>query len=179
LDPRKTEEAFNALVESESKGLFNFLFWSLGRREEAMDALQETLIRIHRGLAELRDEGSIRRWAYRIATNVAHTQRGKRRNDATTYGLDVSEHAPAIGHGGRVRTPDEELAEKDTNERLRRALAELPPELREPLLLHTVSGMKYREIADALDLPIGTVTSRIHAARQELQEALGDELDEV
>ena len=176
MDPRKVEETFGTLVETESKALFSFLYWSLGRHEDALDALQETLIRIHRGLPELRAADSVRRWAFRIATNVAHNIREKRRHDPSNYGLDADEEAPTLRE--RPRTPAHELAEKETNERLRRALAELPAELREPLILHTVSGMKYREISDALSVPIGTVTSRIHAARMKLQEVLGDELDE-
>lgn len=179
MDPRKTEEAFAALVESEGRGLFRFLYWSLGRKEDAQDALQETFIRIHRSLADLRVEGSLRRWAFRIATNVAHDLRAKRRKELSTYGLDADEEAPVALHGGQVRTPAHEAAAKETSERLRGALADLPAELREPLLLHTVSGMKYREIAEALGWPIGTVTSRIHAARLELQETLGDELDDL
>jgi RNA polymerase sigma-70 factor, ECF subfamily len=175
LDPRKIEETFSALVESESKGLFAFLYWSLGRKEDAQDALQETFFRIHKSLPDLRVEGSLKRWAFRIATNVAHTMRGKRRNQLSTYGLDADEEAPVVLHGGQVRTPDREVTERETNERLRRALAALSPELREPLLLHTVNGMKYREIAEALDLPIGTVTSRIHSARLARHQELGDE----
>jgi RNA polymerase sigma-70 factor, ECF subfamily len=178
LDSRKIEETFAALVESESGALFSFLYWSLGRKEDAQDALQETFLRIHRSLPELRDPESLKRWAFRIATNVAHNLRDRRRRELSTYGLDADEEAPVVLHGGQVRTPEREAAGRETSERLRRALAELSTDLREPLLLHVVTGLKYREVADALDLPIGTVTSRIHAARMKLAEALGDELDD-
>jgi len=172
LDPRKVDEAFDSLVTREGQGLFRFLYWALGREEDARDALQETLIRIHRGLASFRGDASLHHWAFRIATNVAHDVRGKRARGPSTYGLEASEATPPMR--GEVRSPDRELEDRETSERLSRALESLSPELREPLLLHTVSGMKYREVADALALPIGTVTSRIHAARVKLQELLGD-----
>jgi RNA polymerase sigma-70 factor (ECF subfamily) len=176
VDSRKIEETFAALVESESKRLFRFLYWSLGRQDEARDALQDVLIRIHRGLTDLRDDTTIQKWVYRIATNVAHDYRNARRTRTETYGLDAEEDARP--RPSSARTPAEEAAEKDTNERLRVVLSSLPEELRAPLLLHTLNGMKYREVADALDLPIGTITSRIHHARMLLQEALRDEMEE-
>ena len=176
MDPKKVDEAFDALVEKEGQGLFRFLCWALGREEDARDALQEVLVRIHRGLAGFRGDASLHSWAFRIATNVAHDIRGKRARAPSTYGLEAAESSPPVLHGGEVRTPDRELSDRETSERLKQALESLTPDLREPLLLHTVSGMKYREVADALGLPIGTVTSRIHAARMKLQELLGDDL---
>ncbi len=170
------EETFAELVEAEGKGLLRFLFWSLGREDDARDALQEVLIRAHRALGALRNEASLKKWIYRIATNVAHDTHGKRARRPVTYGIDAEESAPVVLHGGTVRTPDRELADRETSERLEQALSALSEELREPLLLHTVSGMKYREVAEALGLPIGTVTSRIHAARMKLQEELGDQV---
>ncbi len=178
MDPRKIEETFAALVESESRALHAFLHWSLGRPEEVPDALQETFLRIHRSLPELKSEGSLKRWAFRIATNVAHDARNKRRRALSTYGLDADEGAPAVLHGGHVRPPEHDLVQREMNERLRRALEGLSEDLRAPLLLHTVSGLKYREVADALDLPIGTVTSRIHTARTRLAAELGELLDD-
>ncbi|HZV00059.1 MAG TPA: RNA polymerase sigma factor [Planctomycetota bacterium] len=172
MDPGKLEQAFAELLEAEGQGLFRYLYWALGREEDARDALQEVLIRIHRNLASLRDETSLKKWVYRIATNVAHDHRRIRSRGAQTFGT----HDPAVIEGAAVsaRRPDDEVADRETHERLEKGLAALPEELRQALLLHTLGGMKYREVAEALGWPIGTVTSRIHKARMMLQEMLGD-----
>jgi RNA polymerase sigma-70 factor (ECF subfamily) len=172
MDPGKLEQAFAELLEAEGQGLFRYLYWALGREEDARDALQEVLIRVHRNLGSLRDETSLKKWVYRIATNVAHDQRRIRSRGAQTFGTQD----PAVIEGAAVtsRRPDDEVADRETHERLEKGLAALPEELRQALLLHTLGGMKYREVADALGWPIGTVTSRIHKARMMLQEMLGD-----
>lgn len=177
MDHKKKEETFSELVERESRSLFAFLYWALGRKEDAQDALQETFIRVHRGLDDLRDRSTIKRWVMRIATNVAHDIRLDRAKDVPTYGLNAEESAPVVVQRAQERTPEREIGDRETSERLARALAKLPPELREPLVLHAVNGLKYREVAEALGWPIGTVTSRIHAARLQLQEELGEDLD--
>jgi RNA polymerase sigma-70 factor (ECF subfamily) len=165
------EDAFSELVREEGDGLFRFLFWSLGRREDALDALQEVLIRVHRGLPGLRDAGTRHGWLYRIATNVAHDTRARRKRAPASLAA-FDENAETRLGGSPELGPSAALEARETSERLQAALASLPAELREPLVLHVVSGMKYREIADSLGWPIGTVTSRIHAARLALQEAL-------
>lgn len=167
------EETFDSLVEAEGQGLFRFLYWALGREADARDALQETLMRIHRGLPGFRGETTLHHWAFRIATNVARDLRGRRGRAPKTYGLEAAENASVV-HRSEEVAPDGAVVASETSALLERGLAELPPELREPLLLHTMSGMKYREIAEALGIPIATVSTRIHAARMKLQALLGD-----
>jgi RNA polymerase sigma-70 factor (ECF subfamily) len=148
--------------------LFRFLFWSLGHREDSLDALQEVLVRVHRAYKDLRDPAAEKHWLYRIATNVARDFRSKRRRAPQLLGdSPVDDAEPALGGSGEA-SPLERLEAAETSERLQEALASLRPELREALLLHTVTGLKYREIADALGLPIGTVTTRIHEARKRI-----------
>jgi RNA polymerase sigma-70 factor (ECF subfamily) len=168
------EPSLDGIVRAEGDGLFRFLVWSLRDREEAHDALQEVLIRVHRGLGGLRDPLRLKQWLYRIATNVARDARSRRRRRPTTFGLSVQEDDAVALVGGAVASPAENVEADELRVRLSDALAALPPELREPLLLHVVSGLKYREIADALGWPMGTVTTRIHAARKRLVEALAD-----
>jgi RNA polymerase sigma-70 factor (ECF subfamily) len=171
----QSEDArLEALVQAEGEGLFRFLYWSLGHREDALDAVQDVLIRAYRGLPSLRDEGSIKAWLYRIATNVARDVRAKRRRAPETFGLEATEDSRAALIGSDEPTPIARLLAIETDGRLGRGLAALSPELREPLLLHVVSGLKYREVAEMLGWPIGTVTTRIHAAREKLAKELDD-----
>ncbi len=162
------------IARTEGDGLFRFLYWSLGHRDDAMDAVQEVLLRVHRSLDDLREVASLKHWLYRIATNVARDARARRRRTPRTFGLVADEGARAALLGAGEATPLAEVQAREADGRLGRALDALDADLREPLLMHVLGGMKYREIADALGWPIGTVTTRIHVARKRLAEALGD-----
>lgn len=161
-------EDFEALAAREAPRLYRFLCWMIGHRDDAQDALQEVLIRAHRGLPGLRDRERATPWIFRIAANVGRDYARKRRRSMPTFGVEVWDDASPVLLGGGEATPLAQLTTADEDERLERALAALPPELREPLLLHTLSGMKYREVAEALGWPIGTVTTRIHVGRERL-----------
>ena len=172
MDTNDLERRFSALVAREGDGLFRFLAWSLAHREDALDALQDVLVRVHRALGQLRADASERAWLYRIATNVAHDARARRRRLPRTFGLVPDEGSAPRLLGSREEDPSGRMVDRESHERLQARLDALPRELREPLLLHVVSGFKYREVAEALGWPIGTVTSRIHAARTRLEEGL-------
>jgi RNA polymerase sigma-70 factor (ECF subfamily) len=166
-------DPFNDLVDAEREGLFRYLYWLLHDREDALDALQDVLLRAYRGWDSLRDPTRARNWIYTIAANVARRSRQKRRRLPMPLGRlgtedDLRGEVLASSEG----TPAAELEARDAKRRLSEAIASLDEELREPLLLFVVAGLKYREIAEALGIPIGTVTSRIHAAREKLASIL-------
>ena len=169
----REREAFEEVVRREGDGLFRFLYWFLGDREEALDAVQETLLRGFQGFSGLRDPASVKPWFFTIATNVARRLHGKRKKRPKTFGIAPGEDARLALRGAGEATPFANVEAGETDSRLADALASLEPELREPLLLFTVSGLKYREIADALGWPMGTVTTRIHTARERLATILG------
>jgi RNA polymerase sigma-70 factor (ECF subfamily) len=166
-------EAFEEIVRREGDGLFRFLYWFLGDREEALDALQETLLRAFQGFSGLRDPASAKPWFFTIATNVARRLHGKRKRRPRTFGIAPGEDARLALLGAGEATPLANLEASETDRRLADALGSIEPELREPLLLFTVSGLKYREIAESLKWPEGTVTTRIHVARERLAKILG------
>jgi len=172
MDKGGSNEAFDALVSSEREGLFRFLFWSLGDREDSLDALQETLLRAFKGFDALRDPKSARNWLYVIASNVAKRALGRRSRTPRTLGAAPLEDARITLHSAPEPSPDAWLESRETRASLVAALALLEPELREPLLLFVVSGMNYQEIAKATGSPIGTVSNRIHMARQRLADGL-------
>ena len=143
-----------------------------GNHDDAMDAMQKAFIRIHRSLGRFRLEDPFFPWLYRIVRNTALNQK---RNEKRHQGDCPLEW---------VTKPDgqpDPLAETmadDLHRRIWQGLQELPTEMRVVFNLYHFEGLKYREIAETLDVPIGTVMSRLHAARTKLREVadLEDEL---
>jgi RNA polymerase sigma-70 factor (ECF subfamily) len=144
------------------------------RPDEAADLVQETYLRAIRSCASFEERGAgMRAWLFTIAHNVFMSRR-KRESRAPTAVGEFFEADDRLGAPGDP-PPAWDLASLDwehVDERLKRAIGELSVEHREVLLLWGVEGMKYREIADVLGMPIGTVMSRLHRARKLLAESL-------
>jgi RNA polymerase sigma-70 factor (ECF subfamily) len=140
-----------------------------GNRDDAMEAAQKACIRVWRALPRFRRGEPFAPWLYRIVSNcAANLWRDERRHRG-----DVPlEFVPSAD--GRPSALDE-VAGRDELERIWQALESLPPEQREVLVLHHFQGLKYREIAETVGIPIGTVMSRLHNARQRLRGVLGVE----
>ena len=141
----------------------------------ARDLVQETYLRAFRAEAtfELR-EGGIRPWLFKILHNAFYTAIGKQRR-APTLADDLGHQAAASELDSPA--PCWDLSTLDweyVDERLKRSIDELDPRYRSVLLLWAVEGLKYREVADVLEIPLGTVMSRLYRARAILSEQLGD-----
>jgi RNA polymerase sigma-70 factor (ECF subfamily) len=137
-----------------------------GNHDDAMDAVQKAFIRIHRSLGRFRLGEPFFPWFYRIVRNAALNQRrdeGRHKGDVPLEWVTRPDHQPS----------PLELAEADElKTRLWEGIEQLSAELREVFLLYHFQGLRYREIAVALDVPIGTVMSRLHAARLRLRQAI-------
>lgn len=170
---RGDPDAFDELVRKYQDRLVNYLRALVSNTADAEDLAQDAFIRAYRGLGRFRGRSLFRTWLYQIATNVARTH-----------------HARRSTGSNRGQTPVEPLAERDEpaspvslearivlRDRIDRALAALPAELREAVVLRDVEGLEYREIADLMGVPIGTVESRIFRGRQRLRAALGSAAD--
>ena len=129
-------------------------------RALAEDIAQETFLTAYRKAATYRAEGSVRSWLFRIAVRKAQDELRKRGRKAEVA-IEEVPASSANPHGGL-----------ETGWALSAALSKLTPEHRAALLMKEVEGMSYREIAEALGWPMGTVATRIHRARLELREAL-------
>lgn len=136
-----------------------------GNDADALDATQEALIAIVRGLARFDGRAQFGTWAYRVATNATldELRRRKRRPDP---GLPEIEHAPVGGPPGLADATTDRLD-------LDAALAALPPDFRAPVVLRDQLGLDYAEIAAVLEIPPGTVRSRIARGRAALATTLG------
>ena len=147
--------------------LYTVAYRLTGDYDDAHDLVQEVLLRVRRGLATYRP-GSMEGWLSRIATNAFLDEvRRRRRRPADTLGDDADRLLPAHP------SADEALAGEVLPADVQAALVRLPPDFRAAVVLCDVAGLGYQEIAEALDVPVGTVRSRIHRGRALLREALG------
>jgi RNA polymerase sigma-70 factor (ECF subfamily) len=165
-------DAVETLVRRYQSRMFNFARTLTAGDADAEDLAQETFVRAFRGLSRFRGESSFKNWLYRIATNVARTHLGKRTRQSPVWDRrveadDVPEHQLA----SRTESAEETVIRRDA---IDRALSTLSRDLQMPLILHDVEGLEYREIAKVLQVPIGTVMSRIFRARQRLRPILTD-----
>jgi RNA polymerase sigma-70 factor (ECF subfamily) len=148
--------------------------------DEASDLVQETYLRALRVSEKYEQRGGgMRPWLFKILHNVFYTKVGRAKRQPTA--VEELSTAPAAGHGPDEPPPAwdlESLAWEHVDERIKSAIEELRPEYSSVLLLWGVEGLKYREIADVQDIPIGTVMSRLHRARSILARHLADFAEE-
>lgn len=172
--------AFEQLVNRYSSEIYGLLYRIMKDPEEAKDITQETFLRAYRGISKFRGEASIKTWLYRIAINQSRNRYRwwQRRKKDKTVSLDdspagierpLSEVVP-----GTSLTPEEDALGRERGAMLESAIAELPEHFREAVVLCDVQGFAYEEIAEVLEINIGTVKSRISRGRRELRDKLRD-----
>jgi len=176
-------EAFDQLIDRFSSMAYMLAYRHLGDREEAMDLTQDVFLQIYRKLSSFRGHSSLKTWIHRIVVNMAYNKRKhwrvRKRN--LTLSLDApvaSRESDPNGATLKDRVPDDsaspaERAERvDREQRLKLILASLPPLHRSILILRDMQELSYDEIADLLQIPVGTVKSRLSRARNELRQQL-------
>ncbi len=141
----------------------------VGNHDDAMDAVQKSFIRIHRSLDRFRAGEPFFPWFYRIVRNTALNQRRDERRHRGDCPLEW------VTEPDRLPSPLQVAEAEELRVRLWAAVEALAQDLREVFLLYTFQGLKYREIADVLDIPLGTVMSRLHSARRRIRQHLGEE----
>lgn len=165
-------DAFEKLVQRHQTRLVGYLRGLTNTEVDAEDLAQEAFLRAYRSLKGFRGTSSFRTWLYQIATNVFRNWLEKRRNQAPVNAGSID--APPPGMDEPVEPMGEENPEAQHLQRdaIDRALAQLPDDQREAVLLRDVEGFEYREIAEQLGVPLGTVESRIFRGRSRLKELL-------
>jgi len=137
-----------------------------GNHDDAMDAMQKSFIRVHRSLAKFRLEDPFFPWLYRIVRNTALNQKRDEKRHRGDCPLEWVEKAD-----GKVDPLAATMA-ADLREQIWQGIQALPEEMRLVFHAYHFEGLKYREIAESMDLPLGTVMSRLHAARTQLRAAV-------
>lgn len=172
-------EAFSTLVRRYEKPLYNFLLRSLRNAALAEEYFQETFLRCYRGLPsfDATDPNSnFRAWIYRIAV---HLVRDEIRKPAFRRALELEQELGLDAEADRPPSPEDQASWEQQRARVRRAVTCLPDLPREVLLLHQYQGLSYPEISETLEIPLGTVKSRMHAALVELRKILVHDGDEA
>lgn len=174
------ETAFDQIVERYQDMVFGLAFRFLGNRDEAVELSQEVFLQIYRKLDTFRKHAALRTWIYRIVINQAkNKQRWWRRRfkEMTAISIDdlqetVRGTPVGLSLASNDELPDETLERKEIGELLRKAIESLPFAQRSVIVLKDMEGLSYEEIALTLDIPVGTVKSRLARSRQALKQVL-------
>jgi RNA polymerase sigma-70 factor (ECF subfamily) len=143
---------------------------------DAEDLLQETTLRAYRGFASFEEGTNLKAWLYRILTNsFINTYRKRQREPQTVEGPDDFDEwflFDRLGSRSVERSAEEDVLERIPDADVKAALESIPENFRMAVLLADVEGFSYKEIAEIMDVPIGTVMSRLHRGRKALEKAL-------
>ena len=166
--------AFEPLVTKYRQRVYRLAYNVLRDPEEAWDVSHDAFIRAFQALASFRGDSAFYTWLFRIVMNVARDRARQHAARGRAFGTERVEEEDwdrALADQGPA--PDAHAAEVEERERIGRALATLSEAHRAIIMLSDLEGLSYREIAEVLDIPMGTVMSRLHHARRRLREALG------
>ena len=172
------QAAYRELIRRYERPIFALLFRMVRDRELAEDLSQETFVKALNAIESYRPEFKFSSWIFKIANNAAIDH--LRRRELDTLSLDGSPHAEtpeamqatALQIGARQESPLDAVEARELGGAIEAAIGKLRPEYRSCILLRHVEGRAYEEIAEMLDLPLGTVKTYIHRARNELRQAL-------
>ncbi len=164
--------AFGILVRRYQDRLYNTVYRLLGNSEDAQDVVQESFISAYQSLDSFKGDAKFFTWLYRIAMNAAISL--KRKKKATVSLETGSKHDLAIDPLDQSldNQPGDAMERQEEEDRLQAALDKLSPEHKSVIVLKDIEDMKYEEIAEVLEVPIGTIRSRLHRARLELRDLL-------
>ena len=168
-------DAYGKIVARYNGRLYNFIYRFVGDRETAEDIVQETFLRAFRKRKEYRAIANFSTWLFTIAGNLAKSELRRRkrwrlfsieRDEETDTGMELPD---------KSARPDKIAESSLADVQIQQAIASLPPNYRQVILLRDVQGMSYQEISEIVDCPVGTVKSRVNRARLKLQQKLKNE----
>lgn len=168
MEPSQLER-FEAVVLPHMSAAYGLARYLTRNDADADDVVQEAFLRALRYFGSFRGEASqSRAWVLAIVRNTAHTWRRRYRADASATEFDETVHSEATAD----EHPESALARRDSRAALAQVLDGLPHDLREVIVLREVEGLSYKEMSEVVEVPIGTIMSRLSRARKRLQEAL-------
>lgn len=172
--------AFQELFQKYHRRAYAVAFGVVKRQEDALDIVQDAFIKVHKHIGNFQGTSSFYTWLYRIVMNLAIDQ-VRRKRKVTEWGEDIQKD-DAVGDGTLLpHVPDENPARtvvrRELKAKIAAALDTLPEYHRAVIVLREVEGMSYEEMAQVLDVPKGTIMSRLFHARRKMQEQLAPYLD--
>ena len=168
------QDAFAEVIELYKDKVFQICFRMLGNRHEAEDIAQEAFIRAYVNIHTFNQKRKFSTWLYRIATNLCIDRIRKKKPDyyldaevKGTEGLTMYSQVAAEG-----QLPEEEVEEMELQAEIQRQILKLPDKYRSVIVLKYIEELSLQEISEILDLPLGTVKTRIHRGREALRKQL-------
>ena len=163
-------DAFEELMAAYEKNVYNLALRMVGNPEDAADMSQEAFIKAYNNLASFRGDSKFSVWLYRIVSNVCldFLRRQSRRGTVSLSMEDEDGDEVQLDIADESQSPERLLERQLTRDAVRRGLGQLPEDSRQILLLREIQGLSYEEIAQVLDIEVGTVKSRIFRARKKL-----------
>jgi len=169
------EQSFELLLRKYRTPLVNFLYRMVRDTAAAEDLAQEVFLRVFRGIHGFRRGSSLKTWLYRISVRQALNHRRwcwRHHRQQVSIDAETEEKGPMLELKDEEATPFEQCATHETQAAVRRALGEVPPLFRSAVILRDLEGLSYEEIAEVLEVSVGTVKSRILRGRRTLREIL-------
>jgi len=162
---------FDLLMERWQKPLFNFIYRFMNSEDEARDACQDAFVNAYRHLSKFKRESKFSSWLFKIAINRCNTLLRKKKRWKMFFDptVDAGQYADAASEESTV---EQAVEREQIYNRMRRAIAQLPPEQKTVLLLKEYKGLKFHEISEMLDCPVSTVKSRMYYALDGLRRSL-------
>lgn len=162
------DDAFALLVQRHQRGVVNLAHRLVGDWQEALDLGQEVFLRVYQNLERFDDRRPFRPWLYRLATHRCYDHLRQRSRRPAPAGLDEAVRVePATDNH-----PEGQVLRGEVRQAVEEVIASLSPRYRAVVVLRYLEGLSYEEIARALDMPLGTVKTCIHRAREQLRAAL-------
>ncbi len=166
--------AFEPLVEKYRQRAWRVAYQIVRDREDAQDVCQEAFIRAYRSLGSFRGHSAFYTWFFRIVVNLATDRVRQRAARGRALGTEplTENDLQGVLPDHATAPPDDEAARRQERRRIAEGLDALPPKFRTIIILSDVEGLSYREMAEVLSIPVGTVMSRLHTARKRLRTLL-------
>jgi RNA polymerase sigma-70 factor (ECF subfamily) len=164
------EKAFRRILEKYQDRIFNLCVYMLRSREDAQDAAQDVFVNAYRSFKNFTPRASLYTWLYRIAVNTCIDYKRKSQR------LLLNDEATIIEIAAPGPSPEKVCESKEVTAVIQEALEALTPDFRAVIVLREIEGLSYEEIAEVLQISMGTVKSRISRAREELREHLRNKL---
>lgn len=170
-----SKEAFDRLITKYQRRVYTFAYRLTGNAEDAADVAADTFVRLYTSLGSFRGHSSFVTWLYRVVTNLYLDSRKKKRvrqTQSLDEMVELEESSVQRQYDDERPSPQEIAEGNERTAALQQAIASLPEYQRVMVVMYHVDGMAYEEIAEALQLPIGTVKSRLNRARLALRHKL-------
>jgi len=170
-----SDAAFDWLVTHYHGSVYNLAYGILGDAAEAADVTQEVFLRVFRKIGGFRCGSSLKTWLYRISVRQALNHRRwhwRHHRESVSIDAEREDHGPLLHLKDAEASPFEQLARREVQSAVRQALREVPALFRSAVILRDLEGLSYEEVAEVLEVTVGTVKSRILRGRRMLKEIL-------